>query len=408
MSDVKPRRSRGDRGGRPLPEGVAEAPGGEFYFRSGILLVLDEELRGREGLRSFLEARNARFARELGDGVHEVRVDDVLGMLAEVEAEFGRDVGVEPDYVFVGAQTIKGGPWDEVEPAAPPTDWLDNGVGDGMIVGILDTGIAYDPKVHPWLEGRFTADQTTDRDVPNSDGGDFLAEQGGHGTFVAGIVSRVAPGAHLGIARVLDADGLGTTSELLAGLRSVMRIAADRRPDAPRLDVLNLSLGTYTVDGKPLKLVGRRLRSIVAAGTVVVAAAGNSGSPRLFWPAAMPEVIGVGALDGWAPAPFTNYGPWVDACAPGVDVVSTFFDESQTALAGADLPPGPGSRGALEVTFPGFARWSGTSFAAPKVAGMIAAMAATWRVSPASAADRLVGDWRLYRVPDLGVVVNVS
>ncbi|HYT09783.1 MAG TPA: S8 family serine peptidase [Mycobacteriales bacterium] len=407
MSDVRPHRSRGDRGGQQLPDNVEEAPGGEFHFVRGVLLVLEEELEQREGFRDFLDARG-RIGRELGDGILEFReVQDVLGTLAAVEERFGPGVGIEPDYVFLGAQTIKGGPWDEVEPASPP-DWLDSDrTGRDMLVGILDTGIAYDPKVHPRLDGRFTADPTEDRDVPNDDPTvPFLAEQGGHGTFVAGLVSHVAPAAHLAIARVLKADGFGSTSSVLEGLRKVRGIAAKRV--GGRLDVLNLSLGAYTRDDQPLKILARPLRSLVAAGTVIVAAAGNHGSPRPFWPAAMPEVIGVGAPDGWGPAIFTNYGPWVDVCAPGVDVVSTFFDETGGPLFGADLPPGPGSAGAVAVTFPGFGRWSGTSFAAPKVAGAIAAAATTWSVSPAEAADRLVRDWRLYRVPDLGAVVNVS
>jgi hypothetical protein len=91
-----------------------------------------------------------------------------------------------------------------------------------------------------------------------------------------------------------------------------------------------------------------------------------------------------------------------------VDVVSTFFDERSRQLQGADLPPSADGAGPVRVTFPGYGRWSGTSFAAPKVAGAIAATATVWGISAAEAADRLVRDWRLYRVPDLGVVVNVS
>lgn len=405
MSSVRPDRSRGDRGGEPLPEDVAEAPGGEFYFRPGVLLVLEEELDAREGLRSFLTGRGDLSERP-EDGIRRLRVADVLDTLEEIDRRFGADAGVEPDYVFLGSQTLKGGPWDEVEPASPPSPaWLDSKtVGDGMTIAVLDTGIAYDPGVHPWLDQRFTADPTLDRDVPNEDGSPFLASEGGHGTFVAGIASRAAPAAHLVVARVLDARGIGSSTSVLAG---ITRAEAAAGRSGRKLDLLNLSLGGYARGDRAPQLLRRRIRALVAGGTVVVAAAGNLGSPRPFWPAAMPEVIGVGALDGWGPAPFTNYGPWVDACAPGVDVVSTFFDERRQQLTGADLPPGPSTLGPLAVTFPGYGRWSGTSFAAPKVAGAIAAAATTWGISATAAADRLVRDWRLYRVPDLGVVVNV-
>jgi subtilisin family serine protease len=405
MSNMRPARSRGDRGGEPIPPWVAEAPGGECFYRAGVLLVLEEELENREGLRGFLSERG-RLAEAPEYGVRTLFVQDVLGTLDEVQRRYGTETGVEPDYVFLGSQTLKGGPWDEVEPAAPPRpDWLSSKtVGDGMTVAVLDTGVALDP-VHPWLDQRFTADPTLDRDVPNDNAGPFLAHEGGHGTFVAGIVSRVAPAAHLVIVRVLDSAGIGTVSGLLAGLDRAERIATERTGRC--LDVVNLSLGGYTWRDQTPRILRTALYSLMAHGTVVVAAAGNFGSPRPFWPAALPRVIAVGALDGWGPATFSNYGSWVDACAPGLDVVSTFFDERPGPLDGADLPPSSSGAGPLHVTFPGYGRWSGTSFSAPKVAGAIAAYATTWGVSPAEAADRLVRDWRLYRVPDLGVVVNV-
>jgi subtilisin family serine protease len=406
MSNMRSARSRGDRGGEPLPPGVAEAPGGECYFRRGVLLVVEADLERNEGLREFLTTRG-RLSERSERGVWTLMVEDVLETLDAVERRYGTDSGVEPDYVFLGSQTLKGGPWDEVEPAmAPSPQWLSSKtVGDGMTIAVLDTGIAFDPVVHPWLDQRFTADPARDRDMPNDDHGPFLAHEGGHGTFVAGIASRVAPAAHLVVIKVLDAAGVGSTSSLLLGLSRAEAVAADRTGRC--LDVINLSLGGYTRRDRAPRVLAPVIRTLVAQGTVVVAAAGNLGSPRPFWPAAMPEVIGVGALDGWGPAPFSNYGPWVDACAPGVDVVSTFFDERPRQLDGADLPPESGGSAPLHVTFPGYGRWSGTSFATPKVAGAIAATATTWGVTAGEAADRLVRDWQLYRVPDLGVVVNV-
>ena len=68
------------------------------------------------------------------------------------------------------------------------------------------------------------------------------------------------------------------------------------------------------------------IRAAARATRVVVASAGNDATSRRTYPAALPGVVGVGALDGNRPAAFSNFGPWVDACAPAVDVVSTFFD----------------------------------------------------------------------------------
>ena len=93
---------------------------------------------------------------------------------------------------------------------------------------------------------------------------------------------------------------------------------------------------------------------------------------------------------------FSNFGPWVDACAPGVDVVSTFFDEFDEVLP--DRPP---------REYRGWARWSGTSFSAPKVAAAIAQDMYLHGGTAHEAWARLSRDHRKLRVPDLGVVFNL-
>ena len=95
-------------------------------------------------------------------------------------------------------------------------------------------------------------------------------------------------------------------------------------------------------------------------------------------------------------AAFSNFGSWVDACAIGVDVVSTFFTDFDDRR--------PDDR--LVDEYRGWARWSGTSFSGPKVAAAVAqelylhggtAREAWKRLSPPTA----------LRLPDLGVVVNI-
>ncbi|MGB8861250.1 MAG: S8 family serine peptidase, partial [Ilumatobacteraceae bacterium] len=125
--------------------------------------------------------------------------------------------------------------------------------------------------------------------------------------------------------------------------------------------------------------------------------AGNEATCRVSWPSALPGVIAVGAL-GWdGPASFTNYGDWVDACAPGVFVVSRFHDGIDYY---DDLDP-------KTADFHGWAKWCGTSFAAPIVAAAIAREAALYGISTSAAADRVVHDPRLFRIPGLGTVVNI-
>jgi subtilisin family serine protease len=106
----------------------------------------------------------------------------------------------------------------------------------------------------------------------------------------------------------------------------------------------------------------------------VVAAAGNDGGTEKTYPAAFKDVIAVGAYQapGGGRACFSNHGSWVDACAMGRRVLSTFFEnldatpEQIPPTCLADPPPG-------QQQFRGSATWSGTSFAAPCVAGAIAA-----------------------------------
>jgi subtilisin family serine protease len=233
----------------------------------------------------------------------------------------------------------------------------------------------------------------------------FLDPQGGHGTFVAGVIRKIAPGARLAVHRVLRATGEADIHTVVAGIAALRAAVAAA---GLTLDVLNLSFGGYTRRDRPSSTLIAALAPLIRAGTVVVAAAGNNASWRPFYPAALPQVVGVGAVSGRGPARFTNYGPWVDACAPGVDVVSTFFDERAGDLNQVQLAPHPWSTQALPARFPGFARWSGTSFAAPAVAGAIVESAWAWQVTAADAATRLLRDWHRYRVPDLGVVVNIG
>jgi len=145
-------------------------------------------------------------------------------------------------------------------------------------------------------------------------------------------------------------------------------------------DVMNLSFGSFTIDGRP-PLVLERAIGRITPGTVVIAAAGNygevpaggSGVDELpkpttpIWPAAFDDVIAVGALDGEKPAVFNSTGAWVKLMAPGVDLQSTYLIGDVT---GHESQGGPEERD----TFDGLAQWSGTSFAAAVVTGAIAAL----------------------------------
>ena len=243
----------------------------------------------------------------------------------------------------------------------------------GVPVAILDTGI--DPD-HPDLNvaGGY-----------NCTGGDRRAweDKNGHGTHVAGIVGAenngrgvvgVAPGTPLWAVKVLDDRGYGSFSQVLCGLDWAARRG---------IEVANLSLAGYrpaessTVCGSSILHQG--VCSATARGVHIVAAAGNEGSDaREVAPAMYSQVTTVSALvdsDGCAGgrgpitedgpddtlADFSNYGAAVDVAAPGVGIRSTW------------------KGGGYKVE-------SGTSMAAPHVAG---AIARGWngRVEPGPAGD---------------------
>jgi subtilisin family serine protease len=325
---------------------------------------------------------------------------DVLELTASLSAGSSHKVvGAGPNHIMTAGPNWSGGPFDEPTPAGDaPT--APTRVADGdmpitthqqhrPIVGILDTGISehawFTP--HPWF-----ADCGSDvREVPDADLDYALDSIAGHGTFIAGVILMQAPDAVLWPERAIAGDGVTDELRLLHGLA---KLKAREAATGQTIDVLNLSLGCYTHDDKPSPVLEATLRALPRA-TVVVACAGNSSSERPFWPAALKRVIGVGSMDtaGTARSTFSNYGWWVDACAFGEDITSSFFQ--------FDSEDGGGNR-----DFTGYATWSGTSFAAPRVAGAIAALAGRYGSSAPDAAGELLDPTIRPSVPDLGVLID--
>ena len=152
---------------------------------------------------------------------------------------------------------------------------------------------------------------------------------------------------------MLDSHGLGDD---LTVAKAMEQLPQD-------IHIVNLSLGGYTDDDSGPLAIANALRIMRKQRGAVVAAAGNAGRPRPFWPAAFKQVLGVGAVEQktvWSRAPYSNFGWWVDAAARGTDLQSTFVRE-KTKVEG-----GPA------IAFDGWAAWDGTSFATPIAAAMIA------------------------------------
>jgi thermitase len=236
-----------------------------------------------------------------------------------------------------------------------PAAWDAAGVGaaagwparGGAPVGIVDSGI---DSGHEDLQGRVAACATASggRVTPGA-----CADDNGHGTHVAGTIGAAADDGD-GIAGIAFAsplivckalggpDGSGTTADVAACIGWAHGAGAR---------VISMSLG-----GPASRTIAAAVTSAWArggrSGSLLVAAAGNDGDGRLEYPAALPDVISVGATDDeGAPAPFSNANADVELVAPGVDVLS-------------DRAGG------------GYVQMSGTSMATPHVAAVAALVAA--------------------------------
>jgi subtilisin family serine protease len=258
--------------------------------------------------------------------------------------------------------------------AAPQATTVDPGPrpaaddrGAGISVAVVDTGV--DPAAvaadHGWLAGIAVEDGPDgNRDlldsVPAPDG--HLDDAAGHGTFVAGLVRQMAPACEVLALKALDSDGLGTE---LSVAEALFRLAeSDVAPQ-----VVNLSLACVAGEGLAPIAIDAALDALAERhpDTVVVAAAGNDGKTVPTWPAAQKGVVAVGAGDGLRSASYSNRGYWVDYTVPADGIVSTYVRGTRPAT-------GTDGRGAPQRFDGDYAAWTGTSFAAPQVAGTLAAL----------------------------------
>ncbi len=243
---------------------------------------------------------------------------NVVGVEFDVEVQLlGKPAPSQP------AQTL---PWgvDRIDADLAVTK------GAGVKVCVVDTGIDKD---HPDLQANLAG------------GRNFVAkgvtvdptkwdDDHGHGTHVAGTVAAVdntvgvvgvAPQASLLAAKVLNRQGSGYMSDVIAGVDWCVQSGAK---------VVSMSLGTSS----DVQAMHNAVDAAYANGVLLVAAAGNDYGGPVSYPAAYSSVVAVSATNSNDQlASFSSVGPEVELAAPGASVLSTWKDGAYATISGTSM-----------------------------------------------------------------------
>ncbi|PUB23875.1 subtilase family protein [Promicromonospora sp. AC04] len=283
----------------------------------------------------------------------------LLGALRAPQASARSASGTVPDVKVWLDAPVRALDADSMPQIGAPAAWESGYTGDGVTVAVLDSGV---DSTHPDLDDAVVGA----RDFTGSGN---TEDHYGHGTHVASIVlgsgdasggtnRGVAPGADLLVGKVLDESGGGEMSSIIDG----MEWAAEQGAD-----VVNMSLGEaehYTDGTDPASVALDTLSA--RYGTLFVVAAGNAGEyGTVSTPGSASSGLTVGAVDDADEvAAFSSRGPRggdyaikPDVTAPGVEIVAA-------RAAGTNEGSGEGE----------YVSWSGTSMAAPHVAGAAAVL----------------------------------
>ncbi len=414
-------------GGPATTAALSDAPDEDFSHLlklSPALLSEGESFKAGEPTQA--RGMIVRYNRPPGDA-DVTKVEELSGsvsaMLNDVEGisvtmavsdaiELAKDPGVEfitADASVISMLDISS---KTISPGRVPR-WVNDLTGSGVTVAVLDSGIAF----HPDLAGRVVASvdivtqmaesrssgslldlsgETTSSFALEGETTTPLFDPYGHGTHVAGIVAGdgsqskglyrgIAPGADLVSVRVLDEQGAGTTSGVIAGLEWVVK-----NKDLHGIRVVVMSLGHPVFEPAPLDPLVRAVDRAWEAGLVVVCSAGNRGQDvhyTISSPGNSRRVITIGSMTDWntvsrqddlvssyssrGPALYDPISPVAkpDLLAPGNRIVSLRSAGSKLDVTFPDW----------QVTYknsPGAAYFelSGTSMATPIVAGTAALM----------------------------------
>lgn len=325
---------------------VAAAPAANEVVPGQYIVVFKKDAPQQSVTAHINALKTTKFVGGGAGIIHEYNMKGFQGYAAKIPADAIKKLESDPAVDYVQEDRIIKAFGDQANPTwglnrldqrALPLDTgftFPDSQGAGVDAYIVDTGIQVE---HPEFEGRARvgASFTNDNDKDGN----------GHGTHVAGTVGSktygVAKKVSLIAVKVLNAQGSGTTSGVVAGINWV---AENAKKTPNRKSVANMSLG-----GGADTVLDQAVAAAIKAGTVFAVAAGNSaGDACVVSPGRVPEAITVAASDKNDQfASFSEKGSCVDIIAPGVDILSTWNAGNTKTI-------------------------SGTSMATPHVAGVVA------------------------------------
>lgn len=314
---------------------------------------------------------NFRFSPSVFDGVAGEFDEEFIKMYAFANRKDIEYIEEDLEVKALALSTQSNPPWglkriSQLTKSGPDYTY-DSRAGVGVAVYVIDTGIDI---VNPDFEGRAKSGTSF---ITGKDSND----ENGHGTHCAGIIGGklygVAKNANLVAVRVLDANGSGSTSGVIAGINWAVQNCRGKC-------VISMSLG-----GGYSNALNTAVDNAYKAGIVSVVAAGNSNANACnYSPSSTATAITVGATDSTdARASYSNYGSCVDLYAPGSSITSDWLLNKTNTISGTSMAT-PHVAGIAALVL------SAKSISAPQLLKEVVNMATTIKVKVPTSA-KLVG-----------------
>ncbi|MDR0843237.1 MAG: S8 family serine peptidase, partial [Acidobacteriota bacterium] len=382
-------------------QAVSGAPDREMLLT---VVATDTTVEAKQATGTFKKLYGQESTKALSSD--KARLLDTFGAIKELRQR--EDIAsAEPNYIRHSYGTTPGDPYYVRQWHYPliklPEAWDHTTGSDDVIVAVIDTGVLLR---HPDLQGRLTStgyDFIKDTassgdgngiDADPDDPGDklFGSTSSFHGTHCAGTIAAKTDN-NSGVAgvtwrtkimpiRVLGVGGTGTSYDIRQGIRYAAGLSNDSGTTPARpADILSMSFGSSGHDSLDQAL----FNEVRGKGIIAIAAAGNESTSRLSYPASYDGVISVSAVNiSGTRASYSNYGTRIDLAAPGGD---------SGDLNGDGYPDGvwstSGDDSSGSIVF-SYRAMSGTSMAAPHVAGVVALMKAVYPALSPAELDTLI------------------